>query len=99
VKLVVLYTQPGDPDAFDSHYLSTHVPLLRRIPGRQKAESGRIVSAVDGGDLGYFRTAELTFADQAALQAACAPDEGKATAAGYRKLAPEGSRMFVSVGD
>jgi len=27
VKLVVLYTHPADPDAFDKHYLATHMPL------------------------------------------------------------------------
>ena len=33
LKLVVLYTQPDDHDAFDRHYLGTHAPLVHAIPG------------------------------------------------------------------
>jgi hypothetical protein len=32
VKLVVLYTQPGDADAFDEHYLGEHGPIVDTIP-------------------------------------------------------------------
>jgi uncharacterized protein (TIGR02118 family) len=95
VKLVVLYTPPSDADAFDRQYLGTHMPLVHAIPGLQRAESGRIVTALDGGEQTYYRMAELYFADQAALEAAFGSDEGKATAADYQKIAPPGSRMFV----
>ncbi len=40
VKLVVLYTHPDDPDAFDRHYLGTHMPLTRKIPGPQRLTGG-----------------------------------------------------------
>jgi len=33
VRLVVLYTQPADPAAFDEHYLGIHAPLAEKIPG------------------------------------------------------------------
>jgi uncharacterized protein (TIGR02118 family) len=99
VKLVVLYTQPDDPDAFDRYYLDTHMPLASKIPGLQRAETGRLVAALDGGEHTYHRAAELYFADQAALQAAFGSDEGKATAADYQKIAPPGSRMFVEALD
>ena len=33
VKLVVLYTQPDDPDVFERHYAETHMPMVYRIPG------------------------------------------------------------------
>jgi uncharacterized protein (TIGR02118 family) len=96
VKLVVLYTQPENPDAFDQHYLGVHMPLVGKIPGLQRAESGRFVSALDGGEQTYYRVAELYFADQKALGAAFGTDEGKATAADYQQIAPPGSRMFVA---
>ena len=41
VKLMVLYTQPSDPEAFDRHYFGTHMPLVNAIPGLQRAETGR----------------------------------------------------------
>jgi uncharacterized protein (TIGR02118 family) len=99
VKLVVLYTHPDDPDAFDRQYLGTHMPLASKIPGLQRAETGRIAAALDGGEQTYFRVAELYFADQAALEAGSGSAEGKATAADYQQIAPPGSRMFVEVLD
>jgi uncharacterized protein (TIGR02118 family) len=99
VKLVVLYTKPSDPETFDAHYLGTHVPLVNTIPGLQRSETGRIDAALDGGEQLYYRIAELYFADQAALQAAFASDQGRATAADYQQIAPPGSRMFTEILD
>jgi uncharacterized protein (TIGR02118 family) len=99
VKLVVLYTQPTDRDAFDRHYLGTHVPLVQAIPGLERFESGTFTSAADSGEQTYYRMAELYFADQAALGAALGSDESKATAADYQEIAPPGSRMFVEALD
>jgi uncharacterized protein (TIGR02118 family) len=95
VKLVVLYTQPDDPAAFDQHYAGTHIPLVDKIPGLQRTETGKVKAAIDGGEQTYYRVTELYFADQAALQAGFGSDEGKATAADYQQLAPPGSRMFL----
>jgi uncharacterized protein (TIGR02118 family) len=99
VKLVVLYTHPDDPDAFDRHYFDTHMPLVNSIPGLRRAETGRFVTALDPGEQPYYRHAELHFADQAALEAALHSDHGKATAADYQRIAPPGSRMFIEAVD
>jgi uncharacterized protein (TIGR02118 family) len=99
VKLVVLYTNPDDTDAFDQHYFDVHMPLVRKVPGLQRAETGRFVAAADSGELTYYRSAELYFADQQALGAGFASAEGKATAADYQQIAPPGSRMFVEALD
>jgi uncharacterized protein (TIGR02118 family) len=99
VKLVVLYTQPDDADGFDAHYLGVHGPLVEQLPGLERWESARFVSALDGGDQTYHRIAELYFADQAALQAALSSDESRATAGDYRRIAPPGSRRFVAAVD
>jgi len=99
VKLVVLYTHPDDPDAFDQHYFNTHMPLVRQLPGLLRAETGRFVSALDGGDQAFYRAAELYFPDQAGMDAGFASDAGKAIVADYRRLAPAGSRMFVEILD
>ena len=99
VKLVVLYTQPSDPGAFDRHYFGTHVPLVQAIPGLQRFESGQFTSAIDGGEQTFYRVAEMYFADQEALGAAFGSDEGQATAADYQEIAPPGSRMFIEAVD
>jgi uncharacterized protein (TIGR02118 family) len=98
VKLVVLYTRPEDPDAFDAHYLGVHMPLVSKVPGLQRAESGRL-SAIDGGEKTYFRVAELYFADRDALNAGLGSAEGAATAADFQAIAPPGSRMYVATLD
>jgi uncharacterized protein (TIGR02118 family) len=95
LKIVVLYTQPDDPDAFDRHYLGKHAPLVHAIPGLQRFESGRFEAALDGGEKTYHRIAELYFADQQAVDAAFASEEGQATAADFQQIAPPGSRMFM----
>lgn len=95
VKLVVLYTQPDDRAAFDEHYLGVHAPLVAKLPGLQRFETGTITLALDGGEHTYHRIAELYFADQDAMNAAFGSPEGGATAADYGTLAPPGSRMFV----
>ena len=99
VKLVVLYTHPDDPDAFDRHYFATHMPLVDKIPGLQRAEAARLAGAPNSGEQIYYRITELYFADQGALEAALGSDEGKAAAADYQNIAPHGSRMFVAVLD
>ncbi len=99
VKLVVLYTQPENPEEFERHYTEQHVPLVHKVPGLQQFDAARFLAAGDNGELSYYRIAELTFADQEALQAALASDEGQATAADYGKIAPPGSRLLVAAVD
>lgn len=99
VKLVVLYTQPDDAARFDEHYLGVHGPLVDQIPGLERWESARFVSALDGGEQIFYRIAELYFTDQAALEAALGSDESRAAAGDYQQIAPAGSRMFVAAID
>ena len=99
VKLIVLYTQPDDPAAFDEHYLGVHMPLVAKIPGLERAETGKIGAALDGGEQTYYRATELYFADEATMGAAFGSAEGGATAQDYAKIAPPGSRMLVEVLD
>jgi uncharacterized protein (TIGR02118 family) len=99
VKLVVLYTQPDDAEAFDEHYLGVHGPLVEKIPGLKRFEGARFGAAADAGEVTYHRIAELWFDDQESLQAALASEEGSATARDYQQIAPPGSRMFIATVD
>jgi uncharacterized protein (TIGR02118 family) len=96
VKLVVLYTQPEDPAAFDEHYLGVHMPLVQKIPGLERAETSTFSAALDGGEQTYYRMAELYFAGQDAMNAGFGSPEGAATAQDYGQIAPPGSRMFIA---
>src|ERR1700709_1221105 len=95
VKLVVLYTQPDDAEAFDEHYLGVHGPPVEKIAGLRRVEGARFGAAADGGDVIYHRVAELWFEDQESLQAALGSEEGKATARDYQQIAPPGSRVVM----
>jgi uncharacterized protein (TIGR02118 family) len=99
VKLVVLYTHPEDPAAFDEHYIGVHMPLVSKIPGLQRAETSALTAALDGGEHTYYRMAELYFADDAAMGAGFGSPEGSACAADYGQIAPPGSRMYVAAVD
>jgi uncharacterized protein (TIGR02118 family) len=99
VKVVVLYTQPADPAGFDEHYLGVHMPLVAKVPGLLRAETGKLTAALDGGEQTYYRIAELYFADQAAMESAFASPEGGKTAQDYGEIAPPGSRLLVEVLD
>jgi uncharacterized protein (TIGR02118 family) len=98
-KLLVFYTQPDDPDAFDLQYREQHMPLARAIPGAQRVETGRIVAEADGGDPLWYRVTELVFTDRAALDAGLASPEAQAATADYAKIAPPGSRILVQTLD
>jgi len=99
VKLVVLYTQPDDPAAFDAQFLGVHMPLVAALPGLQRTEAGQLTAALDGGGQTFYRLTELYFADQGAMNAALGSPEGQAAAADFQKIAPTGSRMFVQLLD
>ena len=99
VKLMVLYTQPVDDDAFDEHYVGVHAPLVEAVPALQRWESARVAVAADGGERTFHRIAELYFTDMESLEAALGSDEGRATGRDYRQIAPPGSRMFIAALD
>ncbi len=95
VKLVVLYTQPDDPDAFNRHYREQHLPLAGAIPGVQRVETGVVIAEADGGDPLWYRITELYFADRPALDTGLASPEAQAATAADAKIAPPGSRILV----
>jgi len=99
LKLVVLYAQPDDPAAFDAHYVSAHVPMMHKLGGVERFETGTFTAALDGGEPTYHRLTELYFRDQAAMDAAFASPVGAAMAEDYAKIAPPGSRMFIAAVD
>jgi uncharacterized protein (TIGR02118 family) len=99
VKLVVMYTQPADPAGFDDHYLGVHMPLVAKVPGLLRTETGKVTAALDGGEQTYYRITELYFADQASMEAALGSPEGVETAKDYGQIAPPGSRLLVAVID
>lgn len=87
-KLLVLYPEPVDREAFTAYYESVHLPLARRLPGML---SSRYSLGVAGSESPYFAVFEAEFADAAALGAAMASPEGAAVAADVGNYATGGA--------
>jgi uncharacterized protein (TIGR02118 family) len=99
VKVIVLYGHPTDPAAFDDHYASTHAPLANKMPGLQQFEVTRVVGTAEGGDLPYYRIAQLTFDSQEALEAALGSPEGQDTVADLPNFASGGATVLFTQAD
>jgi uncharacterized protein (TIGR02118 family) len=67
-KLVAIYKQPPDPEAFEEAYFKTHLPLISKVPGLQKTKITRFSRTVMGEAL--YLMAEMYFSDKDALKAA-----------------------------
>ena len=91
--LVVLYKTPTDPAAFDKYYFETHIPLAKKLPGLRKYTVSKGPVATPGGPSAFHLIAILSFDSQAAIGAAFASPEGKATAADVPKFATGGVEM------
>lgn len=77
MKLIALYKQPPDPDAFDKAYFDTHKPLMEQVPGLQDMIITRFTRTIMGD--GLYMMAEMTFADKDALKAGMkSPEMGAA---------------------
>lgn len=96
IKLTVLYDQPADPEAFGKHYLQTHTPLVRALPGLDHFEVAFALPNADGAPARYHLIAELYFPDAPAMQAAMASPEGAALAADAPNVASTDSTMMMS---
>jgi uncharacterized protein (TIGR02118 family) len=68
MKLIALYKQPPEAQNFEQAYFNTHLPLLRKVPGLQKAEITRFTRTLTGE--GFYMMAEMYFFDQNALKTA-----------------------------
>ena len=93
-QLVVLYKTPKDAAAFDKHYFEKHIPIAKKIPGLRKYEVNQGPVASPAGPSGIHLVAILTFDSLAAIQAAFASAEGRATAADVPTFATGGVDML-----
>jgi uncharacterized protein (TIGR02118 family) len=94
-ELVVMYKTPKDTAAFDKHYFEKHIPLAKKIPGLRKYSVSQGPVATPAGPSGFHLIAILTFDSLAAIQAAFASGEGRATAADLPNFASGGADMIL----
>lgn len=85
--MIALYKEPANREQFDKYYFETHIPLVQKIPGIQRAE----VQRFSGKNAPYYLMATLYFADKEARKAGLGSPEGQATSADLANFAPEGT--------
>jgi uncharacterized protein (TIGR02118 family) len=79
VKITITFGPPADSDAFERHYVETHAPLVRELPGLRAYEYGRALTNFDGSAPTAFWIVSLTFDDADAMHAAFASAPGQRT--------------------
>ena len=77
-KLVAMYQQPSDPAAFDRHYTTIHVPMLRTIPGLVRLVVNSGVGMTWGGARPFYLLAELHFHNRVTFDLAMASRQYRA---------------------
>jgi uncharacterized protein (TIGR02118 family) len=98
-KLLVLYPEPTDRQAFVDYYKSTHLPLIAQIPGIVSYRYSFDVSPGPDGTP-YFAVFEADFADVDAFRQAMSSAEGQAVGADVPNYATGGAVMLdYSVAD
>jgi uncharacterized protein (TIGR02118 family) len=79
IKLIALYKQPKDKEAFDEHYFNVHGPITEKIPGLQRMEVTKIVGTPMGKESEFYILCEMYYENHEALQAGMRSAEGKAS--------------------
>ena len=76
-KLVAVYRQPEETEAFDEHYFNTHKPLMEQVPGFERVEVSRVTQSLMGPGDTYLMF-EMWFATEDALKNALRSPENRA---------------------
>ncbi len=87
-KVLVLYKQPANREAFDKYYFETHAPIARKLPHLRSMKFNASPAMAIAGIAPHL-IAELEFDTMADLQAAMASPEGQATAADLQNFAQD----------
>jgi len=95
VKLVVIYPQPKDTDAFERVYQKEHVPLaVAKLGGKSKIVATKILGSPQGTPP-FYRVAEVYFPSMQALEECAASDGGKEALAHAVKISSGGTPIFL----
>jgi uncharacterized protein (TIGR02118 family) len=94
-KVLVLYKTPKSTEAFDKHYMSVHVPLVKKIPGLAAYDISRGTVGGPAGPSNIYLVATLTFASKDALKAGMGSEEGKAAAGDLPNFADGGVDLYL----
>ena len=87
MKLVALYAQPKDVDAFEAEY-ANHIKLVEKVPGLQSTRLTRFSRTLSSG-AGYYMVAEMIFPDKETFKAAMKSPEMAETGKDINRFAAD----------
>ena len=96
VKLMVLYPNPTDAEAFDWAYTEEHMPMVNeRIPKKTRWTASKVVGTPTGEQPPFYMVAELYFPSVEALQEALGTEGGQETAAHASSISTGGPPVLL----
>lgn len=95
VRLIALYSQPDDTDAFDEHYRDVHAPIVSRYPRIRDVRLTKL-AGVAGRAAPYYLMTEMVFDSYDDLDEALSSEAGAASARDLRNFASAGVTLFVA---
>ena len=95
-RLIVLYSVPEDPDAFDAHYRDVHTPIIERYPNLRNVRLTKPVG-VAGRPAPFHLMAEMFFDTAADLDEALMSEAGADSARDLRNFAGAGVSMLIAL--
>ncbi|MGH2456776.1 MAG: EthD family reductase [Candidatus Limnocylindria bacterium] len=94
-RLIALFNQPDDREAFDAHYRDTHTPIVRRYPNLRGIRLTR-TDGVAGRPAAFYLMAEMAFDSRADLEAALVSEAGIESGRDLRSFAQAGVTLLVA---
>ena len=89
INVLVLFGEPIDQAAFDTHFTDVHRPMLTSLPGLEGYRVNEVATA-ESGPRPYRLVLELQFPSQEAMQEGLNSDGGQAMARDYSHFASGG---------
>ena len=95
-RLIVLYSVPDDPEAFDAHYRDVHTPIVARYPNLRDVRLTK-PAGVAGRPAPFHLMSEMSFDTAADLDEALMSEAGADSARDLRNFAGAGVSMFIAL--
>jgi uncharacterized protein (TIGR02118 family) len=95
-KAIVLYNQPENAQAFDTHFVNIHTPIIKRFPGLRALNVSRGAINAPDGQSAYRLIVELEFDTPEVMRnAILASPEGQAAAKDLQNFAQAGVSLLM----
>jgi uncharacterized protein (TIGR02118 family) len=93
-RLIALYSQPDDPDAFDAYYRDVHAPIILRYPALRALRLTK-VEPIGPRSTSFYQQAEMVFDSRTELDAALTSEPGIESARDLRNFASAGVTLYA----